>query len=204
MIETTVKERPAIFSAESVRAILDGRKTKTRRVIGGCTIKQHGMLIGLMGPDTDDIRFDAESGEWYCEGGLWHKRCPYGVAGDRLWGREGLHEQDGQWFYKADDAPVLIAPEHRGASAIWAHHKTTSFCPALFMPRWASRLVREITNIRVERLQDISDADILAEGFPEDPPSYAEGFAGVWDQINGNRYPWASNPWVWVVAFRRV
>lgn len=210
-----MKERPILFSGPMVRALLYGSKTQTRRVAGGVCIKQPGVLIGLTGPDTAQVEFDADSGEWVCNGGYWHKRCPYGQIGDRLWVRESFsgphhreHMPPRDWHsldeihYWADGNPD---------EGDWTKPR-----PGMFMPRWASRTTLEVTGVRVERLQDISEADARAEGAPPSHPSidrisrefgYADfprsWYGQLWDQINGEG-AWAANPWVWVVEFRRL
>ena len=184
-----MKERPILFSGAMVRAILDDKKTQTRRVMK----PQPAYVWGWGVTRSDSEHFSAhvrypgghQPDPWV--------RCVYGKPGDRLWVRETWmcdgygrrHQSQGMVRYRAD-------AESMGA---WR--------PSIFMPRWASRLLLENIGVRVERLQDISDADILAEGFPEDPPSYAEGFAAKWNEINP-KYPWSSNPWVWVIEFKRV
>lgn len=195
-----MKERPIIMQAESVRAILDSRKTQTRRV------------IPADGPD--------DGGWWY-----WRRRtqvyawredkpiagymgivndCPYGQPGDRLWAKETWTENAmGELLYKAD----WFGFESKGMG--WKSPR--------FMPRRASRIVLELTDVRVERVQDISEADAKAEGAPRGyyerdtldgteavPTTYYAGFRARWDDVNGKTYPWESNPWVWCLTFMRV
>lgn len=180
-----MRERGIPFKAEMVRAILAGRKTMTRR---------------LYKPRAQDNIDDPL-------GPLWSLPSPYGVPGDRLWVREafivghedghggwsvlcpsGHTERDGRVFYRATfDEPD---PNEHGAMP-WR--------PSIHMPRWTSRLLLEVTDVRVERLQDISAADCEAEG-GFSPVSFAD----AWEAINGKRAPWASNPWVWVISFSRV
>jgi hypothetical protein len=198
-----MKERPIIFT-ENIPAILAGTKTQTRR------------LRGL--PQTADSIEppDAYPGEWV----VWKDgdrqstiECPWGVSGDRLWVRESLRaHDDGSWNYAADDAPVLLKKSDPRFSQmiVWAHHKDSDFCPPMFMPRCASRLTLEITDVRVDRLQEIGWRDCAAEGVPNDPehgigfPTWQDAYAALWDSINAKRAPWASNPWVWAITFRRV
>jgi hypothetical protein len=182
-------------------------------------------------------------------------RCPYGgEAGSKLWVRENLIRPDGDmWLYAADRQPVMVDPIHETAMIVWAHHKEQDYCPSIHAPRWSSRITLEITNVRVERLQEISEADAIAEGIdplfdpvtaksrPEldlDPmpwmnylwhghigrtitakqsrawlhqaSDYADprlSFSSLWESINGARekgmYSWTSNPFVWVLGFRR-
>lgn len=223
-------EHPILFSAPMVRAILEGRKTQTRRVVKGFE-------------QADGFRqtLDSDKSIWLGKGGGQIK-CPYGQPGDRLWVRETM-ESDGDdyWFPKTeanlwpngiefpfpvengDYAPVVLAWMKKQSEA----GRTT--VPAIYMPRWASRINCEITDVRVQRLQDISEEDAKAEGAEclcsiEDakaderarengnmeegyfsPKSYVDGFQRLWDSINAARgYGWDSNPWVWAVSFRRV
>ncbi|AFU45428.1 hypothetical protein C380_08630 [Acidovorax sp. KKS102] len=208
-----MKERPILFSRPMVRALLDGSKTQTRRVV-------------KPQPDT------AHDGEpyWFIGGyRVWGYRpapavplraggnplpCPYGQRGDRLWVRESFAH-----MYRDNAQPEKRAPED---VAYMADNLTPdpyvygSWKPSIHMPRWASRITLEVTNVRVERLQDISEADAMAEGSPPSHPSidrisrefgYADfprsWYAQLWDQINGAG-AWAANPWVWVVEFRRL
>jgi len=192
MPKTAVKERPILFNTEMVRAVLDGRKTQTRRVI---TAKKNqtvlrSFLSGLL---------------------HWEKimpYCPYGKVGDRLWVRETWATQKGVAgvIYKADNPERLI-------DGPWS--------PSIFMPRWASRITLEITDVRVERVQDITPEDAKAEGltpyaiYGGRPHSWTvedqtftdpcKAFSRLWDSINAQRgYGWDANPWVWVIEFKPV
>lgn len=206
-------ERPIIFSAEMVRAILDGRKTQTRRVapIRELKILQHpgdmitwsvsflkavrGTLASHSGGKFSDLQARSIIASQF---------NPYGKPGDLLWVRETWTQY-----------PIELNPEPCDA---W--YKATSngppppfkWRPSIHMPRWASRITLRITDIRVERLQDISEDDARAEGC--DPArwidetdvgmeGYREGFARLWNKINGPG-AWDVNPWVWVVSFERV
>lgn len=185
-----MKEHPILFSGPMVQAILDGRKTMTRRVIKMPKWAQEC---------NEDYEFEIDDDIPYsiCKktGCLAAIDCPYGFPGDRLWVRETFcKDLDHNVFYKADNMPP------------W---EDTKWKPSIFMPRWASRITLEITNVRVERLQEISGKDILAEGLDVKftiPGSFdaLERFHGLWDSINGKKYPWSSNPWVWVIEFKRI
>lgn len=172
-----------------VRAILEGKKTQTRRVLNRDKL-YNGFAF-------DDPRIA--------------RACPYGQPGDKLWVRESMKiHPDGVWHYSADDATVYCKPEHESDMIIWAHHKETGHCPSIFMPRWASRITLEVTGVRVERLHDISEDDAIAEGMEVVPIgastwSDRHSFMILWNRINGARgYSWESNCWVWVVEFKRV
>ena len=213
--------RPILFSAPMVRAILDGRKTVTRRVltVGRGLIPTEAEPYGA---DWDDEGISVRVAGGHREK-LDHRFCPFGMPGDRLWAREtwGLFDtqpKDGpkgaHVFYRATDGD-----RHDLRFQLWR--------PSIFMPRWASRLTLEVTGVRVERLQDLTEDDARAEGLSYaehvsvktlgDPPvgkwgvdgfgwapTAREAFALGWDKLNGKRAPWASNCHVWRVAFRRV
>jgi hypothetical protein len=203
-----IKERPIIFSGEMVNAIRNNNKTQTRRVIKPQFGKTWGYGIRNQDPDYYSVHVDIRepNGEW-----KW-LRCPYGRRGDRLWVRETwAHDcphctdhlcgnPDHIW-YRANETP-LVADSFAG-DARWRS--------PIHMPRWASRLTLEIVAVRVERLQDISDRDCVLEGcfiqtkLPDEKEySFRGGYRNLWNLINGKRYPWDSNPWVWVVEFKRL
>ena len=123
--------------------------------------------------------------------------CPYGVPGDRLWVRETHTLAEAVIGYDADGSPRR-APLYRATSLI-ADAPGVKWRSSIHMPRWACRLVLEVVDVRPERLCDISETDAQAEGL-ESRAVFEVG----WDRINGKRAPWASNPWVWVVTFRRT
>ncbi|MEM8109355.1 hypothetical protein Q4S27_09335 [Morganella morganii subsp. sibonii] len=206
-----MKERGIIFNAEMVRAILDGRKTQTRRIVKSvptthnfhgwvmsstCT-KDEGKACWAIGDSPllkDPIRLN----------------CPLGKVGDRLWVREtwqcGLCTES-TFAYRATHKPSDL---EEGWSEI------IKWRPSSQMPRWASRILLEITSVRVERLQDISQADAIAEGAPPSHPTIdvvsreygfpdfsRSWFGQTWWHIYGKEN-WQANPWVWVIEFRRV
>ena len=180
-----MKERPILFSGPMVRAILDGRKTMTRRV---------------MKPQPEDYPYHHGLAVYRVA-----KKCTYGVPGDLLWVRE-------TWASDVDGCPAGLSyrADHldpRGDGPA----NPMRWRPSIFMPRWASRLTLRITSIRVERVQDITEADARAEGFKDVAGKYARGdeariwFAELWDDINAKRgFGWDANPWVWVVGFEQV
>ena len=177
-MSTLPKERPILFSAPMVRAILDGSKTQTRRVAK----EFNGM------PNLDGIlrRYPHQNG------------CPYGKPGDRLWVRETwAHERDGTGC--PDDTGIL----YRATDPGWDDEETgLRWRPSIYMPRRASRILLEITDVRVQRLQEIGDEDARAEGC--EPFAYPrDRFQGLWDTIHGSG-AWHANPWVWAITFRRI
>ena len=238
-----MKERPIIFSGAMVRAILDGRKTQTRRVV---------RWPKWADPDRDwpFLLPPAHSLALYRDGRPVKKMgCPYGVPGDRLWVRETWRVTSESNHYDTDEKRLYVAyrantgsPGHLGgrqhttifsassdedlAAKAWGNHRSGPWRPSIHMPRWASRLMLEVTAVRVERLQDISEADAAAEGVDGLVPGhgpvtdaevraepgymrsrfYRDGFAFAWHNINGKRpgCSWEDNPWVWVVSVRRL
>lgn len=219
------REIPIRFNGDMVRAILDGRKTQTRWLMKPQPPRPEdvhakaGIDFGLFRGERHDW--------WRPSGPVWavrelmgtepQWRCPYGGPGDLLWVREThallprydatpvrhFHPERGlatSVFYKAG-GPERVFVEGDAKPGRWR--------PSIHMPRWASRLTLRVTSVRVERLQDISEDDARAEGVVGwDVPSLGvnprDGFRVLWDSINEKRAPWASNPWVWVVAFERV
>jgi hypothetical protein len=195
------KERPIIFSGPMVRAILDGRKTQTRRIV------KHVPALG----SPDDWCHKVDRAQFEEEIGNYRRFCPYGTPGDRLWVREAWCPGGNQSVYLKADVDLPDDPR------VWMHDRQPPYGgtwrPSIHMPRWASRITLEITGIRVERLQEISEQDARAEGVQprnagqdEAGPikTYRTGFVHVWQEINGKRANWTSNPWVWVVEFRRT
>lgn len=183
-----VKEKPILFSGPMVRAILEGRKTQTRRIIK--PQPSHEAQHYSKQPDGQRYCF------WPNEADLF--KCPYQV-GDILWVRETILYKDSPeaWMYAADNAPV--AGEGR------LKHKPV---PSMFMPRWACRIRLEVTEVRCQRLQDITEEDAKAEGAQPWPHidvccSHIGGFANIIDQINGPM-TWRANPWVWAYSLRRI
>jgi hypothetical protein len=205
MTTTQVKERPILFSGPMIRALLDGRKTQTRRVLkqrnrkDGCRIVPE--LLQQMGVGAS---------------------CPYGQVGDRLWVRETF------WVYPGIISDRLL----REGADTWPEYFYDADCdrdwciehgwvrkPSIFMPREACRFMLDITDVRVERLWDITESDAISEGvqpidnpdYDEDDPcddepeSYVAAFRELWDELNQVRgYGWDANPWVWVIEFKRI
>lgn len=258
-----VRERPILFSAPMVRAILDGKKTQTRRIVknetGACSECFAAAVphnegdggVGIFG--TDPYLRVA-----YCEHadrGGGRIRCRHGAVGERLWIKETFqiecnrgiedsttypprfndgrpvqwHEEDdwGRWWqqphYRATDGEEndLVDYEEEDENG---DDKPLGWKPSIFMPRWASRIDLEIASVRVERLQEITEDDARAEGIHhhDGSPFQSLGpggcaqvpttmvvearseFRHLWDGINGERAAWSTNPWVWVVSFKRI
>ena len=201
----TIKERPIIFSGDMVRAILAGRKTMTRRVVKMATHPQAERVQHFEGLRWDWLRYDGLRLSTF--------KCPFGKTGDRLWVRETFRLSDpndcacyepcrcrsGQPMYRADGH---------------YHDMEYKWKPSIYMPRWSSRITLEVTGVRVERLQDISEEDAQAEGAPLElgvlertilgaKARYRSGFVRLWESINGPG-SWDANPWVWCISFKRV
>lgn len=208
-------ERPILFSAQMVRALLTGTKTQTRRVVKP---PRNRSAFVLLDHGNGWWPYQSDDGESeLCDDGMEHPyTCPYGQPGDRLWVREAF---SGPHCMDATDECVAVRPSKWGeGSRIWywadgnpTHGDWTRPRPSIHMPRWASRILLEVTAIHVERLQDISAEDATAEGVdfaghsPEILRDYwpDERFSMLWETINGDG-SWNSNPWVWVVEFKRV
>lgn len=219
-------ERPILFSAEMVRAILAGRKTQTRRLMKVQPYADSIVTVKHYHPTVIDRHGDMQPGPEIF-GALWGNgeygiRCPYGAPGDLLWVREafryfpgtGSHLWDGDREYQADGAVKsgrFFTAEEWQSRGIKAKPEPR-WRPSIHMPRWASRITLEVKSVRVERLQDISEDDARAEGVAPvgwvdetdvGMSSYREGFSRLWDRINGSG-AWEANPWVWVLSFERV
>lgn len=207
---TMTKERPILFSAPMVRAILDGRKTQTRRIVKPQPVFD-GRFWNLYGASWSD-RISTVP---VIPGHSLAVRNPYGQVGDRLWVREtwGINEC-GKRVSLAPAAWPNGWPVKRLVYNANENIPTYSKRVSIHMPRWASRIDLEITDIRVERLNEISEGDAIAEGcervFAADGSDYGAGlttaceqFETLWESINGPG-SWAANPWVWVVEFKRV
>lgn len=200
----TTKERPILFSAPMVRALLDGSKTQTRRVV-----KPQPVYDG---------RF---SGGWKLKGKKGHEAatcspfiaevCHYGQPSDRLWVRETFGTKvkiigggAGEFTTYRSTDPNAVYCEAADGSALPIKWK-----PSIFMPRAASRITLEITSVRVERLQAINEVDAIAEGAPwaacgsPQDGSHKAGYAQLWESINGP-HSWEANPWVWVIEFKHI
>jgi len=241
-----MRELPILLSAAMVRAILEGRKSQTRRAVK----VPHQNPLGQW-ESTTVGGFDKHRVEHPDHAALWHTRtgdtliCPYGQPGDRMWVRETWmpgydHEADHEdgpkvsVIYRADNAEETVAAPSYELAEQWQRkfsedgHDAPPWRSSIHMPRWACRLVLEITDVRVERLQD-GDGDLdsesryLAEGihrihhgdgayyysaFRDEPHpqnwTHADSaWRELWTSINGQA-SWDANPWVWVVHFKRI
>lgn len=208
-----MKERPILFSAPMVRAILDGSKTQTRRIIKP---KKGGVIVGVGGPgiameEISDSEFSTVV-------------SPYGEPGDSLWVRETF---SGPWCMEATDGCAAHPPSKWGQSSrIWywadgepTHGDWTRPRPSIHMPRWASRINLENVGVRIERLNDISKADAIEEGLFQDEAGKwitwsatkdhrehlnpVEAYRELWESINGAG-SWDINPFVWAISFNQV
>lgn len=203
-----MKERPILFSAPMIQAILNGTKTQTRRVAKR-TAAGH-------------VKETGGHRRWHIADFDAYLACPYGQPGDRLWVREtwaAPHSEDGRppRAIQCDQMRIhYLASESRGG-LVWR--------PSIHMPRWASRITLEITSVRVERLWEVSEADAVSEGVgsitvsdggesrwvnynqPESKGcSFGDArssYRSLWEEINGQG-SWDLNPWVWVVEFKRL
>jgi len=199
----TMTEHPIIFTAESIRAILDDRKTQTRRVAKLPSEWHRGYGAFENNPHGDEeiiIYGECDTKSMY---------CPYGSVGDTLWVRETWRMEtftvdhtcrtDSRLRYKAEDERIFD---------VYGQVKLYKWKSPIHMPKQFARVFLEITGIRVERVQDISEEDAKAEGVGRfegrDTYSYAVTFSSLWNSLNAKRgYPWESNPWNWVIEFKK-
>ena len=240
-------EKPILFSGPMVRAILSGRKTVTRRVVKPQPTRSLPHTSGLPGGDGswsihhpmgwrwNPRRRDgwtAFAADGHLDGFL-SAHPPYGLAGDRLWVRETFFVNDmscvGGPLPKNRPAPndptdpdgkhlILYRADGEFSDHFEQADGEAPWRPSIHMPRWASRLTLEVTDVRAERLQEITEEDAKAEGaevtnghaelgaLTTGRPSHREGFAQLWREINGKRpgCSWEQNPWIWRVEFRVV
>lgn len=215
-------EKPILFSAPMVRALLSGTKTQTRRVVKPGRLGPGGLPSHQPTPDWNAAFYGP--GMW-SDGADFAAYCPYGQPGDRLWVRENgwerpvrtpkmMREGADTWApYAYDaDAPFGAGPANDAYRELgWKRR------PSIHMPRWASRITLEITGVRVERLQAISEADAMAEGIETEGDEWRDylmphtqccltpraSYRTLWESINGAG-SWDENPWVWCVSFKRV
>ena len=213
-----MKERPILFSGPMILAILDGSKTQTRRVVkqvatepspalAVCRCAADDTWIAWWGDAPKQQTWQQVTDERYPDGGGF--KCPHGKPGDRLWVRE-------TWAIATAESQAEF---NKLAEVAWYRadgERDIKWRPSIFMPRWASRITLEIVNVRVERLQEVSESDALAEGIQIDPDTShcipgeeigisdpVEAYAYLWDRIHGIG-SWGRNDWVWVIEFKRL
>lgn len=203
-----MKERPILFNAAMVRAIQSGEKTQTRRVMKVQPPSAEYKLSTCI--DTTGNNKDKGRQHWITMQGQYsvvdssqpYFSCPFGYADDRLWVRETFSAMGDKTRHAV---PIFYRADRPNDNGGWT--------PSIHMPRWASRITLQITNVRVERLNEISQRDAMAEGAPPSHPiidkvsrefGYQDfsrsWYAQLWEQINGAG-SWAANPWVWVIEF---
>jgi hypothetical protein len=227
-----MKERPILFSGAMVRALLDGSKTQTRRLMKA---KPSDECPKEMWPHAlkDIVEWREQNGRWFGLMGwrsLADADCPYGYPGDRLWVRESFHHEDAEYLPEASNSVPLIPAStvYRADMSVetLAFEKRVGvprdmrWTPSIHMPRKLSRILLEVTGIRIELVQAITEADAMAEGVKRDtePCDHARqscedigclgkthkaSFCNLWCDLNGIP-SWTQNPWVWVVEFKRI
>ncbi|HDR9358166.1 TPA: hypothetical protein QDB44_004062 [Burkholderia vietnamiensis] len=219
-----MKQRPILFSGPMVRAILEGRKTQTRRIVK----LPHNNPLGTWEPTTIGGANGGKTaaGETVpLQGGIWHTRTgdclmsPHGQPGDRLWVRET--HVNWWWLDEANpEGPRVFSHVAAYAADGYELQPGEKWIPSIHMLRAASRITLEITGVRVERLQSITEADAIAEGIDRTAAGFwstygqseADGtysprlsYQFLWDGLNAARgHGWDANPWVWVIQFRRI
>lgn len=212
-----MKERPILMSAPMVRACLDGTKTQTRRAI-----KEQPQEMSTAGRSGDEWYWKSNKLDaGYCHTSrrsmerLMEPHSPYGQPGDRLWVRENFMDLQGTGIehYDADRRRQRYAYMAESPAGSWSDEARKDYGlkwkPSIHMPRAACRIELEITGVRVERLQEISEADAKTEGCcePACGPDYTLykrwAYRQLWNEINGAG-AWDANPWVWVVEFKTV
>lgn len=224
-VQSEVIERPILFSGPMVRAILDGKKTQTRRVVkGNFPPDQFIREKSGSGYGWNQANWQGNKSMWLMTGPVGIARdagydtqvaCPYGKPGDRLWIKTGYttrydHERN-ETHWKTEGGWITT---HGQAMSKTGKPKRDGGHPGRFMPNWLSQEFRlpvlEITDIRVQRLQKITEEDADREGarwkgHRYEPCTAKDQFAILWDKLNATRgYGWDANPWVWSISFQRV
>lgn len=216
-------EHPILFNSEMILAERDGRKTCTRRNSKLHAINEIPNAIEFASQDLTDLRkwhfwvHERDNGRHGDPPDVETVKCPYGVAGDILWIRENHAIDDGKIIYQADfEVRRLQGERPYGRAFHLQDYKPERWRPSIHMPRWASRRSLLVKSIKVERLHDISDDDVKAEGVPHCESNgcylttkgdYAKSpqsaFKSLWESIHGEG-AWKLNPWLWVVHFERI
>lgn len=207
-----MKERPILFSAPMVRSLLDGSKTQTRRVLRD----QEPVDLGAFTNGSHWSRRPVHSQGELIGHRLVAVTCPYGIPGDRLYVREAFIHEPADYCWEAS-VSVPSRPAHTVYRAdVQGDSTGAGWKPSIHMPRNLSRITLEVTDVRVERLQDISESDALAEGIAHLPNGSGFGlpdgshfhaadprisYFSLWEAING-RESVEANPWLWCVAFK--
>ncbi|GAB3956664.1 hypothetical protein GCM10028805_47240 [Spirosoma harenae] len=238
------KPRGIIYSTPMVLANLAGIKSQTRRIAGE-KLKRINENLSYNWTITKDVvqsrqpklfdLVDTPAWRFQCPG-IYDivLTCPYGQPGDILYGRERLYlnEQTNEWHYFADKTPVLVDPANELDAVSWAHHKETDYCTSIHMPRFSARIWHQITNVRLERLQDITEDDASAEGLRSclartlddnvvvryqnyldrndfDHPNHKwcrsakSSYLSLWDKLHGTGAS-AINPYLWVIEYKPI
>lgn len=212
-----MKDYPILFNDEMVRAILDGRKTQTRRPV---KLLDPSCTYSVVDDSEDEIYWPYDSDE----AGVWHRQVgPFGGPGDRLWVRECCRywdnsqpSQDSTWEasvrYRANNGLRNVTAMIEDCPEDIQLYEPSRWWPSIYMPKWACRTFLPVIDVRVERIQDITRDDALAEGvdlsrdlFPtvNSPDKALKLFPALWDAIYATKgLGWDDNPWVWVCSFR--
>lgn len=221
------RETGILFRAPMVKAILEGRKTQSRRIVKAKNSDPSRCInMSTLMANVNEWRY--QNGRWFGIDGydtLVYANCPYGSVGDRLWVRETwchkvdddgriMYNAEGNYdtscfWYRADGVDPICTDGDGGTAWNKDGSMKSPWVPSIHMPRWASRITLEITGVRVERLKEISEEDAKAEGVkfgtfePNECRTCARGaFMDLWESING-KDSWLLNPWVWVIEFKR-
>lgn len=199
-----MKERPILFSGPMVRAILEGRKTMTRRVLKGVEGKDYAVMKYVSAQDANLV------GYWPRVNGI-PMPCPYGVQGDVLWVRETFRLPSNYDDATPEEIKAQVSRTEVRYLADGDIDLSGKNRPSIFMRRCWSRILLEVVSVRVERVQDITEDDAIFEGCIHDPNYGVHGkearseFIRLWELLNSKRgYGWIANPWVWVVEFKRA
>lgn len=193
------KERGIIFNTEMVKAILDGRKTQTRRVMNNQPCTLSGETISVQ---QDDFNF-RWAGDLHNDTSGWFP-CPLGKVGDRLWVRETFKTG------VCTESTIAYKATHKPSDLEEGWYEEIKWTPSIHMPRRYSRITLEITDVRVELLKSADDNEFKAEGYPLDRELTGGSmdpfcwFRNLWDSVSPTNFKYADNPWVWVIEFKRI
>ncbi len=190
-----MNEHPILFNAQAVRAILAGTKTQTRKVIMPQPPRE--MVRAAVGITGWWVGWDADDNE------VWSALCPYGVSGDMLWVRETFGLTPDEPPDGSEEPGIYYRADWDGTEPV-----SFSWRSSVLMPRLASRVTLSVTDVRVQRVQNVSEEDVLAEGITREDMAhycwYWRPFQVMWNSVNFKRgYPWELNPWVWAITFKK-